>query len=233
MSQPLHYLNKKSLAFPALEQALEDPNGLLAVGGDLSPERIISAYKQGIFPWYSEGDPILWWSPNPRAIIKLADIRINRSLQKFLNKKPYQVSVNKAFHQVIDYCADAPFRDEATWILPAMKFAYKSLHQQGHAHSIEVWHDDELVGGLYGIAINGYFSGESMFYRKSNASKVALVYLAKLLQQNKVHFIDCQILNPFLQAMGCTEISRTDFVDLKSVAINTELERCFWASRFL
>lgn len=233
MSQPLCYLDKKSLAFPSLSNALDEPNGLLAVGGDLSPERIISAYQHGIFPWYSEGDPILWWSPNPRAIIHLANLKINRSLQKFLNKSPYTVSINKAFNQVIDYCSNAPFRSEATWILPAMKFAYKSLHQLGHAHSIEVWQDDELVGGLYGIAVNGYFSGESMFYRKSNASKIALITLAQLLQQAKVNFIDCQIINDFLKSMGASEVTRCEFVNLKDHAINTQLDSSFWAARFL
>ncbi|WP_440876748.1 leucyl/phenylalanyl-tRNA--protein transferase [Thalassotalea sp. PLHSN55] len=233
MSQPLYYLDKKSLAFPSLTDALDDPNGLLAVGGDLTPERIVNAYKLGIFPWFSEGDPILWWSPNPRAIIKLDQLRVNKTLKKFLKKSPYKVSVNKAFSQVIDFCANAPFRSNETWIVPAMKFAYKTLNKQGYAHSIEVWLDDELVGGLYGIAVNGYFSGESMFYRKSNASKVALIYLAQLLKPLGTTFIDCQITNSFLADMGCIEVEREQFVQLKAQALKNPVESSFWRARYL
>jgi len=232
MSQTIQFLSQESLAFPSVEQALLDPNGLLAIGGDLTPKRLVSAYQQGIFPWYSKQDPLMWWSPNPRAIIPVNEIRINKSLQKFINKSPYKISINKNFRQVITACANAPFRKEGTWILPEMLAAYIELHKQGFAHSIEVWLEEELVGGLYGVAINGYFSGESMFYTQTNASKIALVKLSQLLVELKVDFIDCQLQNPFLQSMGCIEISRLKFIELKNLAINRVIPENFWSNGF-
>ncbi|PCI61707.1 MAG: leucyl/phenylalanyl-tRNA--protein transferase [Gammaproteobacteria bacterium] len=233
MSQRLYQLSANSLAFPPVENALTDPNGLLAIGGDLSCQRLISAYKNGIFPWFSEHDPLLWWSPNPRAIIKIADIKINKTLKKFLNKHPFTVTLNNDFKQVIELCSDAPFRKDGTWILPPMLNAYQKLHQQSVAHSIEVWHQQALVGGLYGIAINGFFSGESMFYTQSNASKVALVYLAHHLNKVGIQFIDCQLQNPFLESMGCTEITRENFVKLKEEALDICLPENFWQAQQL
>ena len=232
-SQRLYQLSDTSLAFPSVENALSDPNGLLALGGDLTPQRLIAAYSQGIFPWYSDNDPLLWWSPDPRAIIKLTDLNINRTLAKFLKKSPFTVTLNKNFNQVIEYCSDAPFRQDGTWIFPEMLQAYKNLHQLGYAHSIEVWQQNTLVGGLYGVAINGFFSGESMFYLKSNASKVALVYLADHLKKANISFIDCQLLNPFLQSMGCSEVKRQNFVKLKEEAINISLDEGFWSAKTL
>ena len=234
----LYQLTVKDLAFPPVEYALTEPNGLLAVGGDLQPKRLISAYSQGIFPWFSENDPLLWWSPNPRAIIHVDDLRINRTLRKALKKSPYKITLNTAFEQVIALCADAPFRDDDTWILPDMQSAYVNLHQLGFAHSIEVWQKNtmdkpELVGGLYGVAINGYFSGESMFYTKSNASKFALVALAKLLDELDVNFIDCQLLNPFLVDMGAVEISRAEFIKQQYNAITKVVPTDFWQTRQL
>ena len=234
----LYQLNDNNLAFPPIELALTKPNGLLAVGGDLQPQRLINAYSQGIFPWFSENDPLLWWSPDPRAIIKLDDLRINRTLRKALKKSPYTITLNTAFEQVIALCADAPFRDDDTWILPDMQSAYVNLHQLGFAHSIEVWQKNtmdkpELVGGLYGVAINGYFSGESMFYTSPNASKFALVALTKLLRSIDIDFIDCQLLNHFLVDMGATEISRENFVACKQTAINKEVAADFWQPREL
>jgi leucyl/phenylalanyl-tRNA--protein transferase len=234
----LYQLSGNNLAFPPIELALTEPNGLLAVGGDLQPQRLINAYSQGIFPWFSENDPLMWWSPNPRAIIKLTDLRINRTLRKALKKSPYKITLNTAFEHVIALCANAPFRDDGTWILPEMQNAYVNLHQLGFAHSIEVWKtnsldDLELVGGLYGVAINGFFSGESMFYTSPNASKFALVALAKLLNSINIDFIDCQLLNPFLKDMGATEISRENFVALKEAAINKEVPLHFWQPQTL
>lgn len=233
MSQRLYQLSDTSLAFPPLEHALTDPNGLLAHGGDLSTQRLIYAYKNGIFPWFSENDPLLWWSPDPRAIIKLTDLKINKTLSKFLKKRPFNITLNKDFTRVIDYCSDAPYRKEGTWILPPMQQAYQQLHQQGIAHSIEVWHQQKLVGGLYGVAINGFFSGESMFYKQSNASKIALVYLAEHLKKAGISFIDCQILNPFLESMGCIEISREKFVKLKKQVLTISLADDFWQAKQL
>lgn len=235
----LYQLSTSSLAFPPLHCALDEPNGLLAIGGDLSPARLIAAYQQGIFPWFSDGEPIMWWSPDPRAVINLSDLRINRTLRKAIRKSPYSITLNTSFKQVIQLCADAPFRDDATWIVSDMQSAYIQLHELGNAHSIEIWqHSDTenekiLVGGLYGVAINGFFSGESMFYKAANASKFALVALAKLLAELNVNFIDCQLLNPFLSDMGAVEISRTDFVNQKENAINKVVPENFWHPREL
>lgn len=233
MSQTVHYLDSESLAFPPTQQALTDPNGLIAIGGDLSPQRLVSAYEQAIFPWFNAGEPIMWWSPSPRAIIPVNQIKINRTLTKFIKKNPYQMTLNKDFDQVISNCAHAPFRKEGTWIVDDMKLAYMRLHELGYAHSIEVWQHNELVGGLYGVAINSFFSGESMFYKKNNASKVALISLAELLKTIGVSFIDCQILNPFLDDMGCIEIDRDSFTQLQQVAITKIVPKDFWHSKVL
>jgi len=234
----LYLLDETDISFPSLNTALNDPNGLLALGGDLSIDRLLNAYKQGIFPWFGQDDPIMWWSPDPRAIIKIDQLHVNRTLRKVLNKSPYSVTLNQAFEEVINYCANAPFRDDATWIMPNMQAAYLSLHHQGHAHSIEVWqHNDNnekvLVGGLYGVAVKGFFSGESMFYTKANASKFALVALANLLKSINIKFIDCQLLNPFLEDMGAIEISRSNFVKQKEIALSVSTPEGFWDSRVL
>ena len=233
MSQTISFIHPSSLAFPPLESALTEPNGLLAVGGDLTPQRLVQAYSEGIFPWFSDGEPIMWWSPNPRAIIPTKEIRVNRTLRKFLSKTPYQVSINRAFDQVIELCADAPFRHDETWIVPEMMSAYRQLHLLGHAHSVEVWDQEHLVGGLYGVAINGFFSGESMFYKAPNASKIALVTLAKQLESKGITFIDCQITNPFLEDMGCIEINRSEFIKQTKAMQKVSLSSDFWVPRIV
>ena len=202
MSLPLTWLEQENLTFPPLNSALTDPNGLLAVGGDLSVERLKVAYTLGVFPWFNQGEPILWWYPSPRAVIPTSNLYIGKSTRKFLRKTPYQISLNKAFEGVIQSCSNAPFRKEGTWISPIMKKAYLQLHLAGYAHSIEIWEDNTLIGGLYGVAINGYFSGESMFYRKDNASKLALISLNQLLLTHDIPFIDCQINNNFFNQHG-------------------------------
>lgn len=229
----LPWLDMESHAFPPTYEALTEPNGLLAIGGDLNPKRIASAYSKGIFPWFTDGEPILWWSPCPRAVIPINKLRINRTLRKALNKTNYNVTINHSFEQVIRYCADAPFRREGTWIVDDMIEAYIQMHKQGIAHSVEVWRDNKLVGGLYGVAINGYFSGESMFYLEPNASKIALVYIAKHLSSQHITFIDCQIINPFLKDMGCIEINRKEFIQLKQKEILKTLPQGFWLARSL
>lgn len=233
MTRAIPWLSSNSSTFPDLSSALDEPNGLLAFGDDLSPERIIQAYQLGIFPWFSDGDPVMWWSPDPRAIINIAQLNINKTLQKVLKRAHFSVTLNQNFNQVIELCADAPFRQEETWIVNPMLAAYKKLHLQGKAHSVEVWQEQQLIGGLYGVAVNGYFSGESMFYRQSNASKVALVYLASLLKSINVELIDCQMLNPFLASMGCIEISRQAFIK-KQIAAKTIVPPInFWQPRQL
>jgi leucyl/phenylalanyl-tRNA--protein transferase len=227
-NQTITQLSYGSLVFPPVEQALIEPNGLLAIDGDLSSKRLISAYSQGIFPWFNEQDPILWWSPNPRAVIYNSDLHINKTLKKFLKKSPYTITLNSAFDQVIQLCAHAPFRKEDTWISAQMQQAYIKLHDKGYAHSIEVWRNDELVGGLYGVAINGLFSGESMFYAAPNASKVALIALIQHLKSLGVELIDCQIMNPFLASMGAIDISRSTFMTLKNSLLNITLPENFW-----
>jgi len=232
-NQIIELLTADNLAFPPVENARQDPNGLLAFGGDLSVARLQSAYQNGIFPWYSDGDPIMWWSPDPRGIILTDQLLINKTLRKVLKQQNFTVTLNQAFDQVIHYCADAPFRNEETWIVDEMVRAYQKLHQHGVAHSIEVWMEGELAGGLYGVAINGYFSGESMFYRKNNGSKIALVYLNELLKSQNISLIDCQMLNPFLENMGCVEIPRSQFLALQAKALLTSLPTNFWLPRQL
>lgn len=233
MTRAIPWITSNSSTFPDLTTALNEPNGLLAFGDDLSPQRIFQAYQNGIFPWFSDGEPVMWWSPDPRGIINISQLVINKTLKKVIKRNTFTVTINKDFNQVISLCADAPFRQEETWIVDPMIAAYRLLHEQGKAHSIEVWHNEQLVGGLYGVAINGYFSGESMFYRQSNASKIALVYLAKLLKSINVEFIDCQMLNPFLANMGCIEVTREQFLGYQSAAKKIIPPINFWQTKTL
>lgn len=203
-----------SLVFPPLEHALEEPNGLLAFGGDLSVERLVSAYRNGIFPWFSEGEPILWWSPSPRGILKFSEYHLSRSLAKSMRRSDLFVTLNHAFDNVIDACATIPRGDQGTWITKAMLSAYKDLHRAGYAHSVEVWQEDKLVGGLYGVSVGRVFCGESMFSKETNASKVAFHFLVTHLTESGAEFIDCQMQNDHLQRLGCTEIKRESFVEM-------------------
>ncbi len=200
-------------AFPALETALAEPNGLLAAGGDLSPARIIAAYRRGIFPWYSFGEPILWWCPDPRMVLFPADLTISRSLGKTLRNAPYEVRLDTAFPRVVAACADLPRDGQAgTWITLEMQAAYSRLHTLGHAHCVEVWIDGDLVGGLYGIAIGSAFYGESMFSRRRDASKIALAHLCAHLKLRGFGIIDCQMETRHLASLGARPIPRRDFV---------------------
>ena len=197
--------------FPDVELALEEPDGLLAVGGDLSPDRLLSAYSQGIFPWYSEGQPILWWSPNPRSVLYPAQLKISRSLRKRLRKQEYGISLDEDFAGVIRACAAPRPNQQGTWITLDMQEAYNRLHLQGYAHSVEAWYQGELVGGLYGIALGKVFFGESMFSRRTDASKVAFVHLVRQLQRWGYQLIDCQVSSEHLSSLGAVEIPRRDF----------------------
>lgn len=208
----LPFLLDSSLAFPNAEFALAQPEGLLAVGGDLSCERLISAYRQGIFPWYSEPDPILWWCPDPRAVIYPDSLHISKSLNKLMRQKKYQVLLNQDFHEVIKHCAERGGSDEGTWITSDMHHAYCELHERGVAHSIAVYHEQQLIGGLYGLAMGKFFFGESMFSFKANASKVGLVTLAAYLFDAGYLMIDCQIPNPHLLSMGAVEIPKSTYL---------------------
>ncbi len=207
-------------AFPPLECALTDPPGLLAAGGDLSPERLLAAYRRGIFPWYEEPQPILWWSPDPRTVLIPAELHVSASLRRTLRRRVYTVSVDRCFARVIDNCA-APRRGASgTWIGSAMRAAYCELHRRGHAHSFEAWRDGELVGGLYGIAIGRIFFGESMFSRADDASKVALAHLATQLRAWKFTLIDCQQDTPHLRRLGARSIARPRFRDILAANVD-------------
>lgn len=209
---PLFQLDADIVAFPPAHFALDDPNGLLAIGGDLKPARLLEAYRNGIFPWFDASQPILWWSPDPRSVLYPAQIHRSRSFKKLLARCPYSVSCNQAFKAVIDGCAGPRKTQQGTWITDAMRAAYIELHRLGHAHSIEVWSGTELVGGLYGIAIGGAFFGESMFSAGVSASRVALSVLAEVLLQYRFQLIDCQVHNPHLESMGAVTIPRERFL---------------------
>ena len=198
------------IIFP--DAALAEPDGLLAIGGDLSVERLTLAYQSGIFPWFSEGDPILWFAPHERCVIFPDQIKISKSMQKLLRENTFQVTVNKAFDKVIENCAKTPrLGQDGTWITDDMQKAYLKMHQKGLAHSVEVWQNDKLVGGLYGIKIGNVFCGESMFSLVSNASKTALIYLAKNMY---FKLIDCQLPNDHLMSLGAEMISREEYLEI-------------------
>lgn len=198
--------------FPALEKALTEPNGLLAAGGDLSPERLLAAYRRGIFPWYSAGEPILWWSPDPRMVLFPGEIKISRSLAKTLRNANYEVRLDTSFAEVIQACADKPREAQSgTWITEEMQNAYLALHRLGHAHCVETWIDDILVGGLYGIAIGKAFYGESMFSHVRDASKISLAHLCAYLKGSGFGIIDCQMETAHLASLGAQPIRRSDF----------------------
>lgn len=202
----------ESLDFPSPDNALTLPNGLLAAGGDLSPARILNAYKQGIFPWYTEGEPILWWSPNPRMVLFPHELHIPKSLAKRMRRKDYEVRFNTAFRHVIQACA-APRREvSTTWITESMVEAYSMLHTMGFAHSIETWMNDRLIGGLYGVVIGKVFFGESMFTYYPDASKIAFVDWVQYLVKNGFKLIDCQMKTEHLARFGAREISRDQFI---------------------
>lgn len=197
--------------FPPLHTALTHPNGLLAAGGGLSPQRLIAAYRRGIFPWFNEGEPILWWSPDPRTVLFPRELKISRSLGKVLKKESYEIRIDTAFDQVMDACAAPRKGSSGTWIHKEMISAYSLLHQMGLAHSVETWRDGDLKGGLYGIALGKAFFGESMFSRASNASKIAFVHLVQQLDRRGFGLIDCQMKTPLLVSFGAREIPRREF----------------------
>ena len=220
---------KVDTPFPPLDAALVEPNGLLAAGGDLSPGRLIDAYRRGIYPWYSEGQPILWWSPNPRMVLFTGEFRMSRSLGKRLKRGDFDVRIDTAFDRVIEACANAPREgQEGTWITPEMIASYRRLHRLGYAHSVEAWREGTLAGGLYGIALGRVYFGESMFARVSDASKVCLAKLVALLQQQGVELIDCQQETEHLASMGARPIPRREFARLLGGLINSNAPPPGW-----
>lgn len=208
----LPFLPEQPVQFPPTDRALLDPNGLLAAGGALTPEWLLAAYRRGIFPWYSPGEPILWWSPDPRCVLRVDRVHVSRSLRKNMKKPQWTVRFDTSFEQVMRACAATPRPGQAgTWIDEAMIRAYCSLHEMGYAHSVEVFWADELVGGLYGVQIGCMFYGESMFSHRSDASKIALVYLCRQLQHWGFELIDCQVETEHLIRMGAERMRRADF----------------------
>jgi len=216
--------------FPDVDYA--GPEGLLAVGGDLDSNRLLAAYRKGIFPWYSEDQPILWWSPDPRAVLLPGNLKISRSLKKTLKKNIFRVTLDQDFAGVIRACA-APRRGDSetgTWITPDMMQAYIKLHELGHAHSVEVWHDDRLVGGLYGISMGKAFFGESMFSRMTDASKVGFCFLVRQLEKWGYDFIDCQVESAHLASLGAQPIPRKRFIAMLEDALQLENSPARWTA---
>ncbi|MDR0633760.1 MAG: leucyl/phenylalanyl-tRNA--protein transferase [Azoarcus sp.] len=214
--------------FPPASSALDDPSGLVAAGGKLSPEWLLAAYRRGIFPWFNEGDPILWWSPDPRLVLFPREIRLHRSLRRVLRQRRFEVRIDTAFPAVVAACAAPRKSGDGTWIVPAMQAAYGKMHELGHAHSVECWREGRLAGGLYGLALGRVFFGESMFSLETNASKIALVHLARLLEVKGFAMIDCQMTTSHLLSLGAREISRTDFcAGLERWASTNETPECW------
>ncbi|MTD40549.1 leucyl/phenylalanyl-tRNA--protein transferase [Erwinia sp. CPCC 100877] len=224
-------LSRHILDFPSPEAALREPNGLLALGGDLSPERLMLAYRRGIFPWYSPGDPILWWSPDPRAVLDPQEFHISRSFRRFLKQANFRVTLNHDFAGVIDGCASQ--RAEGSWITPEVNVAWQQLHQLGHAHSVEVWQDEQLVGGLYGVTLGTLFCGESMFSRRENASKTALLHFCRYFLAHGGRLIDCQVLNAHTASLGAKEIPRNLYLRLLENLYTQSLDIRCWRPRTL
>jgi len=218
-------------AFPPLESAFVEPDGLLAAGGDLSAERLLYAYRNGIFPWYDEGQPILWWSPDPRCIIAPSELHLARRLRRTLAKSDFFVSFNLAFDDVIARCADERAGQPGTWITEDMSRAYRKLHCDGWAHSVEVWQGETLVGGLYGLSIGKAFFGESMFSETSGGSKLALLVLCRELVKRDFEVLDCQVVSPHLSSLGATLMPRPDFANLLARACVAKTQLILPASK--
>ena len=214
--------------FPPVELALTDPNGLLAAGADLSSPRLLDAYVRGIFPWFSNGDPLLWWSPDPRMVLFLGELHVARSLRRVIRSRRYSVTFDQAFVDVMRGCAEPRGGQDGTWITDAMVDAYSALAALGYAHSVEAWGDGVLAGGLYGVAIGRMFFGESMFARRTDASKVALVHLVRQLQRWDFGLMDCQMSTDHLASLGAREIPREDFVEEVSRLVRREPVRGRW-----
>lgn len=223
---PVYQLEEQPV-FP--DPSMAEPNGLLAVGGDLSITRLVNAYAQGIFPWYSEGDPILWWSPDPRLILFPDQLNISKSLRQSIRNKAHKIRFDTRFSQVIEACAQVPRKgQEGTWITEEMKNAYHALHDAGLAHSVEVYYHNELVGGLYGVSLGKIFFGESMFSLRPDASKIALYYLVEQLKEWKFHMIDAQVETSHMKRLGATSLDRDEFLGLLAKGLKYETLKGKW-----
>ncbi len=213
--------------FPSPDLARED--GLLAMGGNLSQKRLLLAYSMGIFPWFSEGEPVLWWSPDPRLVLYPEELNVSSSLKKTIKKSIFRITMDKAFEQVINECAQIRIQNhEPTWIMNDMITAYTNLHKSGFAHSVEAWHDEELAGGLYGVSLGRCFFGESMFTRVSNASKVAFAALVEYLKEHSFDIIDCQVTTEHLKSMGAKEIPRKLFLQQLKTSLQKPTRQGKW-----
>jgi leucyl/phenylalanyl-tRNA--protein transferase len=214
------------IIFPPVH--LASGNGILAIGGDLSPGRLLTAYRQGIFPWYSEGDPIIWWSPDPRFILFLEELKVSRSMMKVLRRRTFRITYDHKFREVVLSCQKLRRKQNGTWITDDMLEAYCTLHDLGLAHSAEAWHGEKLVGGIYGVSLGRCFFGESMFSLMSNASKAALIDLVYKLRELQFEFLDCQVYTAHLESLGARFISRDEFVDLLKSGLRHETMRGNW-----
>ena len=219
---------ESALDFPSVNTALAEPNGLLCVGADLAPQTIIAAYSRGIFPWFSDNQPILWWSPDPRMVLFPAEFKVSKSLAKTVNRKLFEIRFDSAFAEVISACSEPRQQGGGTWIVAEMQVAYAQLHALGVAHSIESWRDGKLVGGLYGLALGRMFFGESMFARETDASKVALVALVDKLKRDGFELIDCQQETGHLASFGARPIARDNFVQRLKELINSNQMNSAW-----
>lgn len=225
----VHLLDSQRPGFPPADRALRDPNGLLAVGGDLTSPWLLSAYRNGVFPWYDDDrGPILWWSPDPRAVLFPAEVKVSRRLARTLRNGPFTVTFDRAFNQVVRSCAAPRSGASGTWITARMQRAYQRLHRSGFAHSCEVWQNEALVGGLYGVSLGAMFFGESMFFRANDASKVALVTLMRAIDRWGFSLLDCQVMNPHLESLGAREIRRDAFLDLLNHSLEQPTRRGPW-----
>lgn len=224
----LPWLEDTGGVFPPASEAFDEPNGLLCAGGQLGPEILLSAYSQGIFPWFDDDQPILWWSPDPRMVIEIESFEASRSVRKLIRRGGFIFSLDAAFEQVIAGCAAPRSDDAGTWITHEMQSAYLRLHHLGFAHSVEVWQESTLVGGLYGVAIGSQFFGESMFSKASNASKAALAILVEQLRRWGFALIDCQVANPHLESLGAIQIQRSDFLARIAVSCAQHRQQTRW-----
>ena len=218
-------------SFPQIESALREPDGLLAAGGDLSPERLLLAYRSGIFPWYEEGQPILWWSPDPRCVLRPSEFHVSRRLRQYASHSTLTLTFNRAFEEVIEACAGRRKSQQGTWITADVMSAYRQLHKDGWAHSVEVWDGEELVGGIYGLSIGRVFFGESMFSRQNNASKFAMLGLCSVLTKNDFELLDCQVLSQHLLTLGARLITRAEFSESLRGFCATDVQFANWPTK--